>query len=86
MGTGLLRAIFSRLFACCDNQFATVEGVRHAEGWRIRFQRPLGMEEAVEWNNLCRIFDVSPMSGPGDRMRCPELWRPPVATPRTSST
>jgi hypothetical protein len=36
-------------------------GVRSAEGWCIQFRRNFGMEETVEWQNLCRIFDVHPV-------------------------
>jgi hypothetical protein len=35
-----------------------VVGVRSAEGWHIRFRRTFGLEEMVEWENLCRIFDI----------------------------
>ncbi|KAK1645856.1 hypothetical protein QYE76_063661 [Lolium multiflorum] len=61
-GTGPLRLTFPRLFACCDNHFATVEGVRDNNGWHIRFRRSFGLAETVEWENLCRIFDLTPIS------------------------
>lgn len=56
------------MFACCDNQYATVAGVRSTEGWRIRFRRPFGLDESVEWDNLCRIFDLHPISTGGDEV------------------
>jgi hypothetical protein len=57
-----LRVLFPRLFECCDNHFATVAGVRDANGWHIRFRRTFGTAEVVEWENLCRIFDLHPFS------------------------
>jgi hypothetical protein len=61
-GKGPLRVLFPRLFECCDNHFATVAGVRDANGWHIRFRRTFGTAEVVEWENLCRIFDLHPFS------------------------
>jgi hypothetical protein len=57
--------IFPGLFACCENKFATVAGVRSAEGWRIRFRRSFTLVERVEWENLCMIFDLNPVR-PGE--------------------
>jgi hypothetical protein len=57
-GRGPLHQLFPKLFACSDNHFATVAAVRSAEGWRIRFRRTFGLEETVEWENLCRSFDL----------------------------
>jgi hypothetical protein len=68
-GTGPLRFTFPRLFACCDNHFATVQGVRSSGGWSIRFRRSFGLAERVEWDNLCRIFDLSPVSEGDDVVR-----------------
>jgi hypothetical protein len=56
------------LFACCDNHFATVTGVRSAKGWHIRFRRNFGLEETVEWKNLCRIFDLHPIQTDEDQV------------------
>jgi hypothetical protein len=68
-GSGPLRLTFPRLFACCDNHFATVEGVRNNDGWRIRFRRSFGLAETVEWENLCRIFDLNPVLEGEDEVR-----------------
>jgi hypothetical protein len=68
-GNGPLRFTFPRLFACCDNHFATVQGVRTNEGWRIRFRRTFSLAERAEWDNLCRIFDLSPASDGEDVVR-----------------
>nr|XP_051212000.1 uncharacterized protein LOC127329534 [Lolium perenne] len=68
-GTGPIRFTFPRLFACCDNHFATVEGVRSSDGWTIRFRRTFGLAERVEWDNLCRIFDLSPAAEGADVVR-----------------
>jgi hypothetical protein len=67
-GRGPLRESFPLLFSCCDNQFITVAGVRNAEGWRIRFRRTFGLAEMVEWQNLCRIFDLHPFDGERDEV------------------
>jgi hypothetical protein len=61
-GRAPLYLMFPRLFACCDNHFATVAGVRTETGWHIRFRRTFGTSEVVEWENLCRIFDLHPHS------------------------
>jgi hypothetical protein len=61
--------MFPRLFQCCDNPFATVAGVREANGWRIRFRRTFGLAETVEWENLCRIFDLHPYSAGDDEVK-----------------
>jgi hypothetical protein len=60
--------VFPKLFACCDNHFATVAAVRSAEGWHIRFRRTFGLEERVEWENLCRIFDLHPIQTDEDQI------------------
>jgi hypothetical protein len=65
-GNGPLRASFPRLFEVCDNPFATVAGVRSADGWHIRFRRAFGLAETVEWANLCRIFDLHPFESGND--------------------
>ncbi|KAK1693054.1 hypothetical protein QYE76_009751 [Lolium multiflorum] len=44
-------------------------GVRSNGGWRIRFRRSFGLAERVEWDNLCRIFDLSPASEGNDVVR-----------------
>jgi hypothetical protein len=61
-GRGPLRDLFPRLFQCCDSPFATVAGVRDANGWRIRFRRQFGLAEIVEWDNLCREIHALPSS------------------------
>jgi hypothetical protein len=71
---GPLRDIFPRLFQCCDNPFAIVAGVRDANGWRIHFRRNFGLAEMVEWDNLCRIFDLHPYTTGEDEVNGP--WRP----------
>jgi hypothetical protein len=68
-GRGPLRDLFPRLFQCCDNPFATVAGVRDANGWRIRFRRTFGLAETVEWENLCRIFDLHPYTTGEDEVK-----------------
>jgi hypothetical protein len=67
-GSGPLRDRFPRLFSCCDNPFSTVSGVRHLEGWRIRFRRTFGLPETVEWDNLCRIFELCTFSNEEDEV------------------
>jgi hypothetical protein len=67
-GRGPLHQQFPKLFACCDNHFATVAAVRSAEGWHIRFRRTFGLEETVEWENLCRIFDLHPIHTDEDQV------------------
>jgi hypothetical protein len=65
-GTTPLRARFPLLFACCDDQFLTVNDTRVAGGvpgeWRIRFRRQFGLAEIVEWDNLCREIHALPSS------------------------
>jgi hypothetical protein len=46
-----------------------VEGVRDNNGWHIRFRRSFGLAETVEWENLCRIFDLTPISMGEDEVR-----------------
>jgi hypothetical protein len=48
MVSGPLRDRFPRLFSCYENPFSTVSGVRHLEGWRIRFRRTFGLPKTVE--------------------------------------
>jgi hypothetical protein len=45
-----------------------VVGVRDAEGWHMRFRRNFGIVETVEWDNLCRIFDLHPFSHGNDKV------------------
>jgi hypothetical protein len=67
-GTRPLHLIFPRLFDCCDNPFATMAGVRDAEGWHVRSRRTFGLVEVVEWDNLCRIFDLHPFNPGNDKV------------------
>jgi hypothetical protein len=67
-GTGPLRVSFARLFDCCDNPFMMVVEVRTADGWHIRFRRAFGLAETVEWENLCRFFDLHPFSQGRDKV------------------
>jgi hypothetical protein len=67
-GAGPLRGRFPRLFDCCDNPYVTVAAVRSADGWHIRFRRAFGLAETVEWENLCRIFDMHPFSQGRDKI------------------
>jgi hypothetical protein len=46
-----------------------VEGVRNNDGWRIRIRRSFGLAETVEWENLCRIFDLNPVLEGEDEVR-----------------
>jgi hypothetical protein len=69
MGSGPLHDRFPRLFSCCDNPFATVSGARHLDGWRLRFRRTFGLPEAVEWENLCRVFDLCSFSPEEDEIK-----------------
>jgi hypothetical protein len=61
-GSGPLCDRFPRLFSWRDNPFSMVSRVRHLEGWRIRIRRTFGLPEAVEWENLCRVFDLCTFS------------------------
>jgi hypothetical protein len=45
-----------------------VTGVRDAEGWHVRFRRTFGLAKAVEWDNLCRIFDLHPFNPGNDKV------------------
>jgi hypothetical protein len=45
-----------------------VAGMRSLEGWHIRFRRNFGLAETVEWNNLCRIFDLHSFSQGKDKV------------------
>jgi hypothetical protein len=74
-GTRLFHLLFPRLFACCDNHFATVARVRTDAGWHIRFKRTFGTNEVVELENLCRIFKLYPFEGGGGRTRCLGHWK-----------
>jgi hypothetical protein len=67
-GRGPLCDLFPGLFACCDNQFATVAGVRSETGWCIRFRRSFTLPERVEWENLCRIFALNPVGTGEDKV------------------
>ena len=49
------------LFACCEDPFASVADVRAGDGWHISFRRSFGLAETVEWDNLCRVFDLHPV-------------------------
>jgi hypothetical protein len=43
--------------------------MRDANGWRIRFRRTFGLAETVEWDNLCRIFDLHPYTTGEDEVK-----------------
>ena len=51
-GRGPLRELFPTLFAWCEDPYATVAEVRTIDGWHIRFRRPFGLVESVEWDNM----------------------------------
>jgi hypothetical protein len=68
-GTGPLCFTFPWLFACCDNHFTMVQGVRTNDGWRIRFRRTFGLAERVEWENLCKKIVLTPSSVGDDVVR-----------------
>jgi hypothetical protein len=42
--------------------------VRSEGGWRIRFRITFGTDEMVEWENLCRIFDLHPFAEGEDQV------------------
>jgi hypothetical protein len=68
-GSGPLRDRFPRLFSCSDNPFTTISGATQLDEWRIRFRRTFGLAEVVEWENLCRVFDLCTFSNEEDEMK-----------------
>jgi hypothetical protein len=42
--------------------------MRYLEGWRIRFRQTFGLVEVVEWDNLCREFDLCTFSDKDDEI------------------
>ena len=53
---------FRRLFGCCLAPFISMAEAHGEMGWQLNFWRPFGLAEAVEWDNLTREIQNSPLS------------------------